>query len=1017
MICKASSYCFEYVLRPMAKGKRFGVVCYTIIWLLLSSFSKTFSQHLAHKQYTVKDGLPGAVVYQCVQDKDGFMWFATNQGVSRFDGRVFRNFSKEDGLPDNDVIKLYLDRFNNIWFATLSGIPAFYSNGRIRSLNCKGVYAIAEDMITDSIILIANYFSNDVRYTGYYSTVNTGGEWQLQAQFREAPMLNSLYNQLLLRGSAPSGALFYYSMVSDNSCAVTIKTTADQKSFVFKSNNNRLFLPYAMYSFLSVLPAKKAIVFYSTDSVYFSDMRGLRPLFSMKDAGLDLKYDINSIFFENDSTLWMCTRNKGLIKVSNCMSDNRVFRYFFPESFCSSIFKDHEQGYWVTTLNDGVYYLPNLDFYKLPSGSESGGGDVKCIETCADGSLMGGFADGSIIKINTRSFDAKPFASWSATHKNNRVMDMHPLPGNSIIVAGDHGLYKLSGQTNIKRISEWLAIKDVLFVADTLMVLTGAQGVGLFNIHRNGVRLIFPSRAMCIVALKGHYFWGTLTGVYEYDGHGTVALGKKHPALAGITNRINIAPDSSLWFSTQDGLVILRNGTSHVITKSTGLLSNTCKHVLFDGNIAWVATDRGISRIDYKWTGEKLDYSVSAITEDDGLVSNDVNQTALVGEWLWAATARGISFFARNYIATATFRPLVNINRVLAGSKELPVTDTINIDHRDNNLAIELSTISYRSGKNTVCEYRLSNGDSTWHRITNNVINFPSLPFGEYALEMRAIDRWGVKTDPWRRLVIVNTPPFWRTVKFEIIIYVTSILLMAAVFYGYSRSRQQKKEKEYFVTKKMRDLEMMALRAQMNPHFIFNCLSSIQYFILRSDALNANLYLHKFSTLIRKILQQSNAAAILLSDEIAILTLYLELEKMRLDDRLEYTVSVEENIRTNEIYLPSMVIQPYIENAIKHGASPLRSRQGQVNVHFMMHGNYLQCSVEDNGEGISVSHKQNETLPGEYASMGNSITAKRIDTINSINKEKILLQITDRRQTDPAACGTLVELYFPIQTD
>ena len=97
-----------------------------LLLLLILTGITCHAQELAYRQYTVKDGLPGSIVYQCLQDRNGFIWFATNQGVSRFDGRTFRNFSKEDGLPDNDIVKLYLDKFNNIWFISLLGIPSVF---------------------------------------------------------------------------------------------------------------------------------------------------------------------------------------------------------------------------------------------------------------------------------------------------------------------------------------------------------------------------------------------------------------------------------------------------------------------------------------------------------------------------------------------------------------------------------------------------------------------------------------------------------------------------------------------------------------------------------------------------------------------------------------------------------------------------------------------------------------------------------------------------------------------------
>jgi len=238
-------------------------------------------------------------------------------------------------------------------------------------------------------------------------------------------------------------------------------------------------------------------------------------------------------------------------------------------------------------------------------------------------------------------------------------------------------------------------------------------------------------------------------------------------------------------------------------------------------------------------------------------------------------------------------------------------------------------------------------------------------------------------------------------------------LAAGAGVYIFHRYRRQKREKDYQLNKKMQDLEMMALRAQMNPHFIFNCLTSIQYHIMHADVKNASAYLHKFSTLIRKTLQSSTASMITLREEILLLELYLDLEKLRLGERMDYTIELSPELEPGDQMIPSMIVQPYVENAVKHGVSPLQGVRGKVLVGFKKIDDCICCTIEDNGPGMDTSGYSRSAETG-HQSMGKSITEKRILTLNALQKEKIHILITDKRSSGYPTNGTLIQLFFPI---
>ncbi|MCW3465323.1 sensor histidine kinase [Chitinophaga nivalis] len=982
------------------------------ILLLLSGF-RAASQELSYTQYTVKDGLPGTIVYQALQDRNGFIWFATSQGVSRFDGKTFKNYTKEDGLPDNEILKLYLDKYNNIWFISMSGYPSVFYKGAIRKIpHCEGVLAICEDFLSDSILFLARKLigGKDLLDYGFYTSANLPGQWRFRGMVQPPPC--DSFNWPVLRTSSDKKINYYFSLASVYDYALTIKTTGGTRTFTFPYTQQDGYVSLTMKSMLSMNKATSAIAF-CTDTLFRADSNRLEVVLPL--SSLHLKYvDLNTMFYENDSSVWLCSRNRGLIQIQHPFSGHPQVRSFFPKAFCTSIIKDREGGYWVTTHNEGVYYLPNLHSYYLSGIPAIADKDVKCILSINKDQLIAGFADGNILSVNPNTLQGKLFSRWHHTN-NNRILDIRPYGKDKFMVISDYELHFLYPDQHSKKILSWTGLKAVYINSDSSVVTAGSEGVHEVNPYNiGGFTTIFSQRTTCITGEGNNYYWGTLNGVYAYIDKKLYNLAQKFPDLGGIINHIDIAPDSAIWVSTQQGLKILKNGRLTAIGKEQGMLSDMCKHILFDGNAAWVSTDKGISRIAYRWYHQTPVYTISNITENEGLISSDVNQTAVSGENIAVATARGICFIPRNDAADGMLSPLININAIINGNTEVIPHDTVWVDYKKNKLLIELSGISFRSGKQMYYQYRLKNLDQNWTNSATGSLEFSTLPFGTHTFEVRAVDRWGNKSEQVKRLMIVVNPPFWKTSWFIGCTYFLTAIIMGLGVYAYSRRQQLQKDKAYQFKKRMVDLEMMALKSQMNPHFIFNCLSSIQHYILRADTVNANLYLHKLSTLIRKILQLSTAADITLAEEIKILELYLSLEKLRLGERMDYKIQVEDDLQLTSLYVPAMIIQPHVENAIKHGISGLQNKQGFVQVDFRRSGNYLVCTIDDNGKGIYASAQDKKVnLPG-YKPSGNLITESRINVLNTVLKDKILFEITDKAVPGLTASGTIVRLFFPI---
>jgi LytS/YehU family sensor histidine kinase len=218
-----------------------------------------------------------------------------------------------------------------------------------------------------------------------------------------------------------------------------------------------------------------------------------------------------------------------------------------------------------------------------------------------------------------------------------------------------------------------------------------------------------------------------------------------------------------------------------------------------------------------------------------------------------------------------------------------------------------------------------------------------------------------------------------------------------------------KRQQEVLKEQQVRELELVAIRAQMNPHFLFNVLSSIQMLINKKDVLSANNALGKFGKLMRLILENSEKQSIFLADEIEMLKLYVDLECMLFS--FNFHLSIDPELDTENISIPTMIIQPYVENAIKHGLSGLTSNR-QLNIGFQMQEHILRCTIHDNGIGRKMSAEM-KSKHSKHKSMGIRLAYDRLKIINKQVISNVEVVIKDLVDEQGVACGTLVELSLP----
>src|SRR6476661_4504980 len=473
------------------------------------------------------------------------------------------------------------------------------------------------------------------------------------------------------------------------------------------------------------------------------------------------------------------------------------------------------------------------------------------------------------------------------------------------------------------------------------------------------------------------------------------------PLLSRRTTEILELPGNRIALSTYGFGVLILKGNKIIerFTTKQGLTTNTCKKLMLNGNDLWVVTNGGVNKVSLTTNPVKI----TRFQVDKGLTSNEVNDILIYGNSVYLATNEGLTIFPEKQ-EDRTYPPLkVYISKFVINGKSADPDSIPKLKFRQNNISVQFIALNYNQAERVVYRYRL-HPNAPWIKTQNTSVDFSSLEADEYMFELSAKTQNRVWTKPVSVAFQIK-PAFWRTWWF---LSISIILLSAAISWLLTRYlRQQRlRERQRLITQnRIISLEQQALQAMMNPHFVFNVMNSIQHFINTSEPQAANKVLTGFARLIRKNLDICTKSFIPLEEEIAYLRLYLSLEQLRFGDKMQYHFHLDDSIDLDETIIPSMLLQPFVENAIWHGLMP-KEEGGTIDIHLSETEGFLRIRITDDGIGILNSKKLKKT---EHISRGMQLTQERINLINKHNPQHIELDII---QT--GVSGTEVTIIIPL---
>jgi GT2 family glycosyltransferase/ligand-binding sensor domain-containing protein/two-component sensor histidine kinase len=943
----------------------------------------SFSQEYSYTHYDISDGLAGSTVYGMTQDKEGFIWVGTETGVSRFDGTHFQNFTTKEGLPDPEVLNLFCDSEDRIWMAPFSKSICFYYKGKIHNPE--------NDPVLGRIKLRGNieHFAEDKE-----GNILIGERTALHFLSRDGSLkeYDSIDGRPISASLTISDNLSGHFLVQEQNDVYELSDERFRKLFSFP-------FPDHASTFITLT---KWIVAWRKPFPISTCIRSM-----LTGKTLVLKYALGHVSYTGigDSLLYM-NKSDGSYEYN---FRTGLTRRYLPGVEVSYVFRDDEGNTWFTTLGQGIYRLNSEEFRNVDlhaGGIEKFG--VHAIRKTGNDLFVG--SDHFLafhFRLPTFTMDVHALMG----EQSARIMTVDVSGNGNMIYGSDFTILSYTRDFRFRKMLQ-IGVKASFRKNEKQILFASSEGAFLVDMTSlKVIDTIFRQRTTSLYSRNEGIYMGTLDGLYLLKKDGSVFyLGKDIPFLRKRITAIVASKDSTLWIASYDGgLIGYRDGrVVAAITSAEGLTSNICRALELENDHLWVGTDKGLNRIDLGTPG----YRITHYTYNDGLGSDMINTVVADGSVIYVGTPAGLTYFDQTRVDTRSGCRLVLLGAIHSGRKLEEGVRDFSLPYSDNNIRFEYVGISYKSAGNILYRYRLIGLDSNWKTTKETFLEYPTLSPGNYQLQVLAINKFGMQSKPLYMLFSIPTP-FWRTAWFNMLLV---MILLGLTFLYFSfrirriRKRQHEKDK---LGKKIAEVEHKALQAQMNPHFIFNCLNSIQQLVFDQDIFAANKYVTGLARLIRATLYNSTQTSITLADEIEYLSGYLELERLRFRDKMDYSITVDPSLDQREIMIPPMLIQPYIENSMRHGLRHKTDGKGRIRLDIRQSEGKMVFLIEDNGIGRDRAAHFKTTEHIEYQSKGMSLTADRIRLINSVYGEDINLRIIDMKDENQQASGTQVILEFP----
>ncbi|MCD4723586.1 MAG: histidine kinase [Bacteroidales bacterium] len=950
-------------------------ICFIIF--LISCLISVKAQFPFSIHYTVNDGLPSSEILDISQDCDGHIWFATTYGLCRFDGYEFKSFPVPE-IPDQSFILICKGSQDKLWFLTYTGYLCYLHERQLYNYQ-----------LNDSIRSLAGgVFLHSVRV----DTLD-----RIWFKGKAPKQLVCIANDSIIIIDTIAGAYSYYPSVFYD--FYDQGNNINQGKHLYNPKENNL-LP-------GIQPESD---FYQIQDKLYKLGSNNQLVYSGKiTPEKKLRSNRSDIYQEPNGNIWLRKNFKGAILYRN--GNLKHPELYLTDERLTRILKDREGNYWFATEGNGVYLVPSFQFKVFPYNEQDIPNDNIIAFDFHNDQVIFSTNDNKIFKGQIRNgqlITIRPFIRDDDKNLYGRDI-LWQEEGPVWITQSSQLRYSPSGQPLHLNMIILHKPYEVIELHDGSVAVATIHG---FYIYKNGI-LVFDSRKEMffehIQAIyedhHGKIWLGTVSGLYSYHNGEYLYWGNKSALLAGRIACITGFEDE-VWVGTREqGIAIITNDSIMTLGTGEGLNSNIVKSIYISSDsLIWVGTNNGLNKINL--------HNSSAIIEHftvwDGLPSNEINDIKSHGSYIWLATNNGIVSFQPEKIKKSHVRPKLYIHNIIINDRDTLIQSHYHLKPSQNNIRLEYTGISFRDPGNIRYNISFEGLNLQSYKTTSTSTTFPDLSPGEYNVTITACNTENYCSIIENAVSFQIDKYFTETNFFRIGLIILIIGVFALGFWLYFKGRKNKER----IKREILQSEQKALRSQMNPHFIFNSLNSIQYFMLENEHEDADAYLANFSSLMRLILENSKQNFITLKEELETISLYLILEKLRVEDKFEYNILIDNDIDPEILKLPPMILQPYLENAIWHGIMP-RGEKGRIDISVSYAANnVLDVSIEDNGIGREKAAKISEKRKG-HRSTGMKNIEERIKLINKLYKTRMEIKITDLFDEKNQPAGTRINILIP----
>jgi ligand-binding sensor domain-containing protein len=933
-----------------------------VLFVLLLTPQISSAQYPHYFTYDDESGLPSNQVYSIVQDQKGFIWIGCDAGLYKFNGVEYKYYTCPSQTAKS-VTGLTLSESGILYCYNFKSEIFYVENDSLKELTreTKSVTNLISDK--DGFIYVS--------HLGGISSYNEKAEtW---THFSKVFGSVAEDNYSFVSKSAEVNRVGEIVFLSRNE----IGRIKDNQKVSF---SNSEFVDFSPATYILVPVEEKTLIFSMERNEIFEFSNNKLSVYKNEVLRVALKdKKLTKAKVLADGNLWICTY-KGLI----CFNyhENEV-TILFPNISFSDCIIDREGHYWFTTLQSGIMRLTHLDWLIWNEDSESRTIE-KLTNLCSDeNQIYFATSNGQIGRLNYESDSVSLFSTGF-----NADIQSFDLINGLVMFNINNRLFSFENDQVVEIQNDISGIKVIFQNAD--FSVKGTNHGIYFNDS-----LIYDSwtREVKVDSVNMKIWAATNNGLVCFS----LKNDKLNEPTLFLSNKQVVSFDldkkGAAYAVSFDGELFKVSAAGEMFS-----LIRFPQQVQFNGikvsdEKIYGATNKGVVVYDLVKQSGRL------INTESGLISNNVQDLLVTNQRLYLATGKGLQ--------------RISIMEDLALPKALiylknwsEVSEPIVLNY-NQNLILFPEVSLYSSMGNFTYAFRNVMETEKWTYLPSGIdrIELSGFDAGDFRIELKAIDHLGRDSENTLFIVGYVKPPFWKTYWFYAFGLAFIGILFFIVFKKLIAIRQRKMNQKM----ELNELKLTAIKSQMNPHFIFNVLSSIKGYIYENDRQKASQYLDDFSDLMRKVLEMSEIQFVTIEDELKVLGLYIDLEGMMLEN-FSYQMVIDENVQTKKWILPALLLQPYVENAFKHGLRHSQNQKLLLIKVSMTVPNELEFEISDNGIGRQESLKLNEQNTLKRKAFASDAIQRRIDLINSQGEQYIAVQISDLNLSGTENSGTKVQI-------